>query len=308
MPSTAVRSERDVLSQLPLFLPGEEEFGEPDADSDEPSVRRRPRTYDHAILRYVGYYRLVTTQQVIYRFFLYAGRGPEYGYRVVRQLVRRGLLDESPLDPERGNVSQNVLSVTREGWRFLGRSMPSRGRRSSSSPVRQYRIQFADVMLDREVEGWNLVNSTAAFPVLKEWARQRYRGRMLNSSEAQIRDRLERLHPFDFPLHLLVRPSRGEIRLILPVRTTLSYRSTIDKLPGNMGLFPKLHFELVTAELDLGDAAASYLERWGKKHPAGIEIHRSEHFRSRPHPRSFEGERINRYKKNGVPDPRALLL
>src|SRR5690606_8213258 len=76
----------------------------------------RPRSYDEAILRYVAYYRVATVHQVIYRFFIYAGRGGRYGYNVIKRLINEGLVHSEPLDPDLGAISRNVLTLTPKGW------------------------------------------------------------------------------------------------------------------------------------------------------------------------------------------------
>lgn len=267
--------------------------------------RFRPRAYDAAILRYVGYYRVVTGHQIIYRFFTYAGKGDGYGYRILRRLQQQNLLFAEPLDPDLGATSRLVYSLTREGWRMLGLRPPT-SRRTVPEYVREYRLQFADVMLERESEGWRLIPSAQSFPALQNWALRHYRDRLLNATEMVIRERLERLRPFDLGLRLIGHPSTGEVRVILPVRRGRSYKATIDRLP-NLSIFPPLTFELICSDSDLESSAIDYLYRWANRAHIRVVIQTSPHFRSRPAPGDAPTEVRNRYRNNGIRDPRKLI-
>lgn len=268
--------------------------------------RFRARSYDAAILRYVGFYRMVTGHQILYRFFTYAGKGDRYGYRLLRRLTEQNLLKAEPLDPELGSVSRLVYTLTRDGWRALGLQPPAESRRTVPGYVREYRLQFADVMLERESEGWRLIPSNQSFMALQLWALGHYRDRLLNPTETVIRERLERLHPFDVGLRMIGHRTSGDLRLILPVRRGRSFKATIDQLP-NLSIFPPITFEVVCSEPSLETPAVDYLQRWADRTRTQIRVRLLPHFRSRPSPADAPSEARTRYRDHGIGDPRTLI-
>lgn len=294
-----------TLDQFPLF-PFDASTSSGDEDESGGRYRSRPRKYDEAILRYVAYYRIATTHQVAYRFFVYAGKGPRYGFQVVRKLVTDGYLESQPLDPEKGRASRQVLRVTKDGWRKIGHTPPRKSQRTVAQSLVEYRLQFADTMLERESVGWRLVPEHRSFRTLKEWGLRPYRGRLLNASEQVLRERLERMPDISLPVRLLGHKASGEVRLILPVRRGKSFAKVIDSLPS-LSLFPPIEFELICSHLDLLDRAKDYLRRWGRDSKVKYTVHRNAHFRSRPHPRNAEQPDTSRYEQHDVGDPRQLL-
>ncbi|HEX7071400.1 MAG TPA: hypothetical protein VF190_11365 [Rhodothermales bacterium] len=297
--------EEEIFDQYPLFQAGRG-LVMPDVPSPPRRRRVRPRGYDAAVLRYVGYYRTVTLHQVVYRFFLYDGKGPRYGFRLVADLVRRGLLAESPLDPRRGSVSRTTLAVTDAGWLALGLPKPRESKRAIVDAVREYRLQFADMMLQREVEGWVLVPEARSFATLRAWGLAAYRGRALTDSEIVFRDRLERMPPITIPLRVLAHRATGEARLILPVRRGKSFAHTIDALPS-LAIFPPLVFEMVSPDPELARKADDYLRRWAERTRHRVRTVQSPHYRERPHPARVVVPSESLYRRHGVPDPRTLL-
>lgn len=257
----------------------------------------RPRSYDEAILRYIAYHRVATVHQVIYRFFIYAGRGGRYGYNVIRRLISDGLVRSDPLDPEIGAVSRNVLSLTPKGWGIVGMK-PAEDTHAAAQLIREYRLQFTEVMLEREAEGWRLIHRTQVFNALREAALASYRDRLLNDSEAVIRERLEKMPAQAMTVHGLVHRQTGEVRLLLPVRRGKSYKSTIDTFP-NVGLIGGINVELICSEINLAQPARHYLERWAGQRKTKIAVHQVPHFRSRKAP-SSRGDGVNRYGMFGL--------
>jgi hypothetical protein len=253
---------------------------------------KRPRSYDDAVLRYIGYYRVVTAQQVVYRFFVNQGRGYRYGYKLLRQLVERGLVSESMLEPSRGTTSLRVLELTPVGWAYLNAERPRNPTHADGESIRRYRIQFAEMMLEREAEGWTLVPATDGWASLQAWAMREYRGRMLNDTERVMKDRVRRMPPWRPPMNLLVHRDaescragepQGNPRFIIPVRRGKSFARLLEKLP-KMGLFPAPHFEIVSIDHDLAEAARQFIERWARERGIVATIHQAPAFQARPHP------------------------
>jgi len=255
----------------------------------------------------VGFYRVVTTHQVIYRFFIFAGMGPGYGFRLVQRLVKQGLLASRPLDRERGAVSRHVLSMTAAGWDAIGLSTPVAKKHAAVQDIEEYRMQLADVMLVRESQGWTLVPEHAVWARLREWGLAPYRGRALNEQDRLIIRRLENMQPIKLGLSLLHHRGTGEVRILLPLRRGRSFRRLIEKLPATLGLFPPPVFELVIAEPPLEDPCRDILRRWGEKLKVKPQIHALNHFRTRAHPLHLGEQLSNIYPAAGVPDPRLLI-
>jgi hypothetical protein len=294
------------LDQLPLF--GFDDLAPPRARAADrlPLRATRPRGYDRAVLRYVAYYRLVTLHQVIYRFFVFDAKSASYGFKLVRRLVREGWLGSVPLDSERGSISRQVLSITPLGWLLLNARPPKQSRSETSRSVRDYRLQFAEMMLEREADGWRLAPSASAFGLLREWALAPYRGRLLNDDERVIRQRIERAPAVALPLNVLVRSITGDVRLILPIRSGRSFGRLLESLPP-LNFFPPLEFEAVCSELELLSRAEEFVGRWSRDRGAQVRLHRVEHFRSRVHPGEALVPSESRYRTNGVGDPRKLV-
>jgi hypothetical protein len=292
------------LDQLTLFGPRDLD-PQSAVGRSLPTRTTRPRTYDKALLRYVGYYRLVTLHQVIYRFFIYGGRPAAYGFKLVQRLCDEGWIDAAPLDSKLGAASRTVLSLTPLGWAILNAKPPKQTKSAMADALRTYRLQFAEMMLEREAEGWSLQPGSRAFATLQNWALAPYRGRMLNADERVIRQRLERTPAFRLPVNIISRNAGAEVRLVLPLRVGKSYSRTIDALP-EFNFFPPLHFEMVASDLELLPKAEDYLRRWAQDKGLEVVAHSAAHFRSRPHPARYPGPIENRYALNGIREPRAL--
>lgn len=303
------------LDQLPLF--SWEELHPEDDEDDLPKRVTRPRTYDGAVLRYAGWHRWVTKLQVVHRFFVYAGKGPAYGYRLVNRLLDRGWLCEERLRPDRGNASQEVLTLSDDGWLYCGHSPPDTRERDRWAKLRDYFLQFAEVLLERQARGWRFVPRDAVheetggnlpFELLREWALDSFRDGSLAPWNRDLRESIRRGPEFSLDLDLLWRPTSNEVRLLLPVRRGLSFKRKMEGLPvRHLKGFPTLHFEFVCPRMELLESARKVVQRWGRSHRQDIRIHRVPHFLTRSYPSEPASELSNLYRKHGVPDPRNLL-
>lgn len=291
----------EVLSQLNLFAPTlakEEEENQEDWSVE----KRRPRSYDDAVLNFVHYFHWVTVQQLIYRFFIYRGKGPEYGFRLIRDLVKRGFLEKGNLEPEKGNASQEVVTLTAAGYEKLGIEQPRVIRSTVLNPRKLYQVQWADSFIELSKNGWMLVPKDRKFKVLSTWAKGNYRGRMLNETERMVRDRIDKLEKYELELDVLYHRSEKNFKFIFPVYTGKSYKTTIENLP-DFHFYPPLHFMVVSAEPELASRATDQLKKWGKKLRGGFSCEGCEPFQRRKHPRKADDEKINFYKKHSVLDP-----
>lgn len=303
------------LEQLPLF--SWEELQPGDDEDDLPKRGTRPRTYDGAVLRYVGWHRWTTKLQVVHRFFVYAGKGPAYGYRLINRLVKRGWLREERLRPSRGNASQEVLTLSDEGWLYCGNSAPRARERNRWANLRNHFLQFAEVLLERQARGWRFVRRDAVdddsgrnlpFELLTEWALDAFRDGPLAPWDRDLRDSIRRGPEFGIDFDVLWRPTSNDVRLLLPVRRGLSFRRKMEGLPvRHLKGFPPLHFELVCSRMELLKPARKIVQRWGRRHRQDVCLHRVPHFLTHSYPSEPASELVNLYQQHGVSDPRNLL-
>jgi len=245
----------------------------------------RHRKHDKRILTWIAYYRRVTVHQVLIHQFMARGISPSYGDRVVRTLIREGMLATELLDPERGRASRRVLRLTRDGWRRLLKEPPADFGTPICGSILEYRLQFAEMLSVREREGWTLRLKDEAWPVVRDWARRPYRGRMLNDTERVVQDVVERMPRPDLPLNILAHSEKG-IRFIMPVRRGLSIHTRLTHMPPT-SLWPPVPFELVCAEMPDLRPASDELQRWSKSARSQVELHVVKHHRSVPLPKKL---------------------
>lgn len=295
-------SDDSLFAQYSLFPPET-----PTGPAPERPVRPKARSYDAAVLRYVGYYRAVTLHQVITRFFLLAGHGPGYGFRLVRSLVRRGLIRVTPLDPGLGTVSRQICGLTPEGWAYLGLQEPPAPRRTSGADMTPYRLQFAEVMLVRESEGWVYTPEATAWSRVREWGLRSYHGRAINAQDRMAESRIQNMPPLRTGLNVLWHRKSREIRWILPVRRGKSIKRLVEPLPATLGLFPRSEFELVVADPELSAVAADLVRRWSERTRVPYRLHELPNFRTRLHPGHQDPTGEDVYATHEVPDPRILI-
>lgn len=299
-----------LFEQYPLFAPDlsgpqTEEAG---ASTGGKKAQKKSRTYDLPVLKWVAYHRVVTVHQVVYRFFVYAGRGPGYGFRIVQGLVQRGLLESSSLDTERGSVSRQILTVSEAGWAALCEAVPKDKKRVGVEGLREYRIQFAEMMMVRELEGWSLISAGGVWKKLKDWSLEQYRGRTLTDTERATRTGLERAPAQEVGLNALWNRKTKQVRLLLPVRRGLSFTRLIERLPRLLAALGAIEFELIIGEVGQGENAREALTRWAERSKIEIAIFSVPNFRARVHPSEAKDEVADLYYRNNIPDPRILLV
>jgi hypothetical protein len=270
-------------------------------------ARGRPRDHDFAVLAYLGREQLATLDQVILRFWVYRGKGPRNGYRVVSRLVESGLIEELLLDEKRGGASQRVLQLTNAGWEAAGFKHRKRLRKWINRDAQwDFLLQQTEVRLTLEVHGWSHVSPDTAYSVLRGWALDSYRRRPLTDTERVERGYLERTAPFDLA-HRVVRHERtGDVRILVPIRDGVSYQKTIDQLP-HFRLFPPVTLHLVSQNDALSRRAKDYIKRWERARRLRLKrIAETTNFRLRP-PAYLARPTADLYAKYGVKAPHALI-
>jgi hypothetical protein len=272
-----------------------------------PKKSQRGRKFDVPILRYVCWHEYVTLHQLVYRFFVYDGKGPRYGFRVVQELIERGLIRSEPLDPDKGSISRQVLSATDAGWEYIGKK-PRKGRRPNDLiALRDYRLQFAEMILEREATGWRLVKGKKrGFELLRRAALAEYRKKTLTDMERLFQRRVREAASVPMRVSALEHPASGAVRLILAVRRWSSYKKEIQALP-DLALFHTIVFEMVSADPVLEERARAYLKRWAAKRKINYEVVSVPHFRLREHPSAAAVPEVSRYVAHQVTSPRSLI-
>lgn len=253
------------------------------------------RTFDLPILRWVGYHEYATVQQVVHRFWIQRGVGGKYGYRCVAKLVEEGALSQRLLEPGGDNSTPRIVSVAPDGYRLMG----VRPRRPYSGALLEarirYRLQQAEVMLERAPQGWHIIpktNQVALVAAIRRHALKRFRGRALDSHAAHLRTRFERISPKNFclPVSILWHPAREDLRLFLPVRRGASYKRHLEKVRG-LGFLGQVSFEAFCSDPDLLLGATQQVQRWGRRQRVAVEVHCVPDFRSRLNPIRYHEKR-----------------
>lgn len=275
----------DFLAQLSLFS-SEDLFGTSNAEAAGPRLRRRPRKLDEPILRYVAYFHVVTTYQILYRFFAFRGRSPVYGWRLLAQLRDRQLITMEPIYPELGKASMNYIRLTQAGWHYIGIQPQPSHLRPYSRPELEYRLQYAEMMLERGHAGWREVRQEVAFEALRRWALSHYRNRLINENELMIRNRLEQMPPAKIRVPVIAHPQEGQVRIVLPVRSPATFRRSLSDLPS-LQLFPTIPFEIVCADRAFFQDALEIIDKHSRRNRYEYTIHYVPHFTDRPNPRTY---------------------
>lgn len=255
--------------------------------------------YVREILELVAWHRYVLYQHVLECVWGRRGMNPRSGARKVQRLADSGLLTMERIDSTRGRASQKALSLTRDGWFALQQSPPSSDQRRLWSRLRDYFLQFAEVKLKREDEGFRFVGRGATdretgtplpFQILRQWALKQFEGRALGPDERMLRESLRRAPTFKIDVDLFHHPDREQVRLVLPVRLGLNLATKLEGLTKEkFAGFPTLHFELVCSDMAALKEDRKLARRWAKKRRFEVQLHRVPHFKQRESPYSHSG-------------------
>lgn len=252
--------------------------------------------YVREILELVAWHRYMLYQHVLESVWGRRGMNPRSGARKVQRMASAGVLKMERIDSTRGRASQKALSLTRDGWLALQTSPPSSEMRRRWSRLRDYFLQFAEVKLKRENEGFRFVRRGATdgetgaplpFQILRQWALKQFEGQALGHDERMLRDSLRRAPPFEIDVDLFHHPDRGEVRLVLPVRFGLNLETKLEDLSKEkFAGFPMLHLELVCSDMAALERDRKLIRRWAKKRKFEVQLHRLPHFKQRTSPYS----------------------
>ena len=289
-----------------------------------PRATKRPRLYKgsrfsvyrYPVLLWLAAQRAATVHQTVYRFWCLAGRSGSHGYRVLQDLVQRGLVDRRPLHPWKGAASLQVLTLTPAGWREVGQQ-PARDPRVGV----EHLLQFAHVCLEREAEGWVLVPPAELWLRLRRRALDSIRRPGSLEHEREMQRVIERSKDVRVGLWGIWHERSSQVRIIVPARSLAGAARACHRL------FPlrliaeaeRLQLELVAGDEDLASRAAKMIERQfagSRRRRRGgrgtvwprlpVTVHVAAHFGTLPHPADAEATRVSRYAESNAPSPLML--
>lgn len=266
-------------------------------------MRSLRSSYTLPVLSFVSRTHLATLHQIIYRHWIYAGKGPSYGFDLLRTLEADGLVLTERLDEPR---RREMVTLTDDGYHRAGLAAPSRSRRITLHNRRTFQLQLAEVLLEREADGWRKLpgKDPDVADRFREWALASFRGRPLSGIERKVRASIRRSGGLRFPVDVLVPPDERAPRLMVPIRRGRSVSTVLESLPWrNLAGFPTLHVEWICADLSKLADAGKTLERWSKRHGLKVRAHRVDHFLSRPSPREADDKSRSRYERAGLETP-----
>jgi len=300
------------INQLPL---GSDILAEPTtaaaqkraADRDRIIKTTRPRTYDDSALGWIAYHGRVTRRQFIYRYFLFAGKKPRYGYRLIQRLVNDGRVGFHPLDRTLGNTSQDVLHLTAYGYESIDLPRPKTVGSILPEAGLNYLLQFAEMALERQLEGWRIIPPTRRdeqVAAIVEWLLVPHQDHAKDIADIRVLDNIESLtrnEEINFKIDLIVNENPPDVRFVIPVRPGDSYAEVLKGMPSMIQL-DYIPIEVVCSEQGLWPVAEKHLKRWGKKRRRPVQLHRVAHFTERPPPPKYPGTRVNWYGSIGIKD------
>ncbi|MHB2034985.1 MAG: hypothetical protein ACYCVE_16685, partial [Gemmatimonadaceae bacterium] len=215
-----------------------------------------------------------------------------------------------------GQRSQHVVTLTRAGWAELPPARPIAARVSEA-----HLLQLAQVALVREAAGWRFVRWHEAWPRLRDLTLKAARAR-LGRQGAQEYELLARIRDPGLKVWALVHAGTGDIRLLVPVRSTQGLRRVCRDLTklAHFAEFRPLELELVAADVP-ADLAENLVRAWfqgwrrsgrklrkrrpsGQPHrPIAVNIHSVPPYGELPHPHRVELPTESAYTRAGVPGP-----
>jgi len=248
--------------------------------------------------------RPATHFQIGWRWGRFAGRDPASAYRALRRLTHgvEPLLDERSIQEPFGNASQTAIWLSRAGADVLQMRGVKHLAAWRSQPLLEA-IALTDFELETESSGWVKVSERSVYVALVRQAVARRKHRTLTSTEAHIRDILERtIRRGDCPALPFagIQHSRtGEVRLVAHVRHGFSIPERLLRMP-DIGLLGAIQLCV------LGDDAAKVyqiaddVKRWSQRSRNAVVATRVANWRKRENPNRTLNSPTQRYGLNGV--------
>src|SRR5690606_19363085 len=135
----------------------------------------------------------------------------------------------------------------------------------------EHRLQVAETLMIRRVEGWELVPEGESEDAVRRWALRPFRERMGTDTDRVVANRIRRLALSPLPYRILRHTETGDVRLVVTVRRGRSVVGTLRQVP-DMRLCGQIGIELVGADTIRCAGARMTLRRWAKatKHDIAI--------------------------------------
>jgi hypothetical protein len=256
---------------------------------------------DAAILAWLSRCEVATLQQLVYRYFVWHGWGASRGYKRVRQLLERGLVDVRPLRRHLGRASQDIVfPPTCETPSTAG---PPRSAPPTWPDARLLEwLQLLEAGAVRQVQGWLPVNRYRHDRLLRAWAADGGRSPAL----ARAADGAAAL-----PLpsaRLYGHVPTTDLRIVTRASTAADAARALQSLPDLTHVTRRrpLQIELVTYDAAARDAWACEVRRWCGQSGARLIPVLAARFDARPHPAERSALAEYRYdwaERHGVPHP-----
>lgn len=314
---------RRPVSQPTLAPPGREQLALALEPPGAPAVSEAPGArpawysgYTVPVLRWVGACGLAAAHTVLRRFWLYDGRHPGYGERVLARLVADGLLESRLLFPTEGQRSPRVLLLTEAGHDACGVPAPRQCPWAGLTPARELHLlrlflcQRAELWAAREARGWRLVPVVDGYDALRGDA-LRVMDRPARTDAEHLWARHARLvpaPPLPPRLRVIQHRATGAARLVLPARPGLDPARLLARLPdlrvlfGPHGAGAQLTVELLASDPEEADRARRALQTWAERHRVQLAATRAAWwFLRRPHPHRAPVPAGSLYARHGVP-------
>lgn len=258
-----------------------------------PSTPRtaRPRKYDRPILGWLACHHAATRIQIAYRWWLHGGRGHRAAYRVLAELVERGLITSGRVRLPGAERGIEYVTLTREGWRMVGGRPPRDPVSVWTRDEILYTIQQAEMDLQRGPEGWALIPHGATdrmTEAIQGWLRtfERDRGTLSYTHLARI-EHLSR-RGWTFPFDGLWHAKDGAFRFVVPSSRGVGLTPLLARMPNIIQL-PFLPVELVGTDARRHRSTAWVLTKWARRHGGAsgrrVEASHVASFWDRPMPR-----------------------
>jgi hypothetical protein len=250
----------------------------PEPEPSTPSRRRRYHArfragpYDAEIVAQVAGYHVLLVRQIVEHLRGPGGRVSRSArYRTVGRLIRRGFLAKGQIPGSTGHGVLHVVSVTEIGRDLLSAQVAATAARTTplvlaSTVLRDYWLQFAEVMATRFAEGWRYVPSNDVGELFHSEAWHR-----TPSWERRELSIFWQARPIALPA--LHNPATHEVRLLLTVDESRRYVRRLADL-SKLAIYRKLDLELVCTAPAREARARRRIERWAKGHPRmQVQVH-----------------------------------
>jgi hypothetical protein len=221
------------------------------------------------ILKWIAFHRCATVHQVLYRFFTALGQSSRRGEIAIKKLTDSGLVWSELLNPTQRSTSKRVLHLTRAGWLEIGARPPAGWDQPMTVAERDHRLQHAEVLMVRRLQGWRRARHTKAAELVRVWLNRNRRDQPRSARKQIAVERLEHVALSGLPLRVLAHCETSEIRFLLPVDGLMSGR--LEEM-SRFDLWPVVEFEVVSTGRDR-QKIMDQIHGWGERADTGLAVY-----------------------------------